>query len=240
MVDVDARRAQDVAEAIGGAASASELDVCDADAVERTVAGVVAEHGRLDLMVNNAGISLGGETHAQPLEHWDRIIDVNIRGVVNGVVAAYPRMVAQGSGRIVNTASGAGLSPAPLTVVYSMTKHAVVGLSLGLRPEAKRHGVGVSVLCPGAVDTPILDSHPPADLPPRDDEPLLARDYMKRVGMKPMPPERFAEAALDGIERGKAVITGDPKVHALWLMQRASPALVERMGGVLIRRVLKG
>ena len=100
---------------------------------------------------------MGGSTHELDSSHWDRIIDINIKGVVNGVLTAYPLMVAQGDGHIVNTASGAGLAPAVLTVAYTTTKHAVVGLSTALRPEAALHGVRVSVLCPGAVDTPILD-----------------------------------------------------------------------------------
>ena len=108
-------------------------------------------------MFNNAGISIGGETEELTLDHWNSIIDVNIRGVVHGVHAAYPVMVRQGSGHIVNTASMGGLMAAGLLTSYVMTKHAVVGLSLALRSEAAAHGVGVTAVCPSAVDTPILD-----------------------------------------------------------------------------------
>ena len=108
-------------------------------------------------MFNNAGISIGGETEELTLDHWNSIIDVNIRGVVHGVHAAYPLMVRQGSGHIVNTASMGGLMAAGLLTSYVMTKHAVVGLSLALRSEAAAHGVGVTAVCPSAVDTPILD-----------------------------------------------------------------------------------
>ena len=90
-------------------------------------------------------------------QHWDRIIDINIRGVIHGVHAVYPGMVARGSGHIINTASVAGLAPAPLLVPYATTKHAVVGLSISLRAEAAAYGVKVSVLCPSAIETPILD-----------------------------------------------------------------------------------
>jgi len=88
------------------------------------------------------------------LAHWDRGIDVNLRGVVHGVHAAYTVMIAQRSGHIVNTASLAGLLPAPGLTPYAMTKHAVVGLSLSLRAEAAAYGVRVTAVCPGFVDTP--------------------------------------------------------------------------------------
>ena len=118
---------------------------------------MAADAGALDVMFNNAGISIGGETEELTLDHWNSIIDVNIRGVVHGVHAAYPVMVRQGSGHIVNTASMGGLMAAGLLTSYVMTKHAVVGLSLALRSEAAAHGVGVTAVCPSAVDTPILD-----------------------------------------------------------------------------------
>ena len=107
-------------------------------------------------MFNNAGIAIGGSAHDYGIQEWNQIIDVNLRGVVNGVQAAYCIMIKQGFGHIVNTASITGLMPTPGQVAYSMTKHAVVGLSLSLRAEAALLGIRVSVLCPGAIRTPIL------------------------------------------------------------------------------------
>src|SRR4029077_5666515 len=97
--------------------------------------------------------------------HWDRVIDVNLRGVVHGVHAAYSVMVDHRLEHIENTASLAGLVPAPLMAPYAMTKHAVVGLSLSLRAEAASHGVRVTAVCPGVVDTALLDTAGPDDLP---------------------------------------------------------------------------
>src|SRR5215212_5039930 len=147
-----------------GTAVPVELDVRDAGAVEALVASAYDEHDRLDLMFNNAGIAVGGTVEEMTLDHWNTIIDVNLRGVVHGVHAAYPRMMRRRAGQILNTASLAGLTEPPMMAPYTATKHAVVGLTLSLRAEAARHGVRVSVLCPGFVDTPLLD-HANPDLP---------------------------------------------------------------------------
>ena len=240
LADIDVDSASAAATALGDRVEAVGLDVRDADQVRGVVDGVVTRHGRLDLLFNNAGISLGGPTHGMPAEHWDRIIDVNIRGVVNGVRAAYPGMVEQGRGHIVNTASGAGLGALPLVAAYSMTKHAVVGLSMSMRPEAASHGVRVSVLCPGAVETPILDRPPPADLPPAGPDTLTARTYLERVGFKPMPADVFARRALRAVARNKAIVVEPRLSKVLWRMQRLSPALMDRAARMTLRRVTKG
>ncbi len=114
VADVDLPAAQRVADSLGDRGTARRLDVTDAADVQACVDEVVAEHGRLDLMVNNAGITWGSRTEELTVEQWDRIIDVNIRGVTHGVAAAYPLMVRQRGGRIVNTASMGGLMPAGL------------------------------------------------------------------------------------------------------------------------------
>ncbi len=159
------------------------LDVRDLGAGRALVDDVVAGEGGRDLFFANAGISMGGVTHELTAAHWDRIIDVNLRGAVNAVLAAYPVMRARGSGHLVLTASGAGLAAPPFVVPYATTKHAVVGLGTGLWPEAALHGVKVSVLCPGAVETPILDRGPGAG-PPQTST-ITARQYMATIRQRP-------------------------------------------------------
>ena len=162
VADIDVDAAQAVVDSLPGAgtgsvagARAARLNVTDAAAVAALVEEVIGEHGGLDLMFANAGITWGGDTELLTLEQWNAIIDVNIRGVVHCVHAAYPHMIARGSGSLVLTSSMGGLSPAGLLTSYAMTKHAVVGLGMSLRAEAAGHGVGVTVVCPAAVDTPI-------------------------------------------------------------------------------------
>src|SRR4051794_31394559 len=123
VADIDKQRAEEVAERLSelGTAEAAGLDVTDAEAVGALFGSVKDRHGRLDLVFNNAGIAVGGGTEELTLDHWNKTIDVNLRGVVHGVHAAYPIMLAQGSGHIVNTASLAGLVPAPMMLPYTTT-----------------------------------------------------------------------------------------------------------------------
>jgi NAD(P)-dependent dehydrogenase (short-subunit alcohol dehydrogenase family) len=243
LADLDGDLARSAAEELdqvagaGGSVRGASLDVRDRGAVHALVDEVAERHSGLDLVVNNAGVSLGGRSHLFPPEHWDRTIDVNLRGVVHGVEAAYPRMVAQGHGHIVNVASMAGLAPTPMTLAYTTTKHAVVGLSTTLRPEAARRGVQVTVVCPGAIETPILDKGPSADLPPQPGGTLTARQFLDMMRLRPMPADRFADEALRGIARNKAIVIVPRSSKGLWYLQRLSPAAVRGVGGLLVRRI---
>jgi NAD(P)-dependent dehydrogenase (short-subunit alcohol dehydrogenase family) len=215
------------------------LDVRDRDAFLRVVDDVAGEHGRIDFLFNNAGISVGGETHRMDPSYFDRVIDVNLRGVVNGVFAAYPRMVEQGHGHIVNTASVAGLAGTPMVAAYSMAKHGVVGLTLSLRPEAALHGVQVSAFCPGPVDTPILDSAPAADLPREPPGTLSGRQYMAVVKQKPVPPAAVVGPALRGVARNRPIVIAPASAKAAWYLVRLSPRAMDRVGRLMAARVLR-
>ncbi len=121
--------------------------------MKKLVKATVQRFGRLDYIFNNAGIVIGGGVDLYGIADWHKVIDVNIRGVVNGIQAAYQIMRAQGFGHIVNTASMAGLMPGPGNTVYTMTKHGIVGLSLSLRGEAALMGVRVSVVYPHMINS---------------------------------------------------------------------------------------
>ncbi len=228
--DLQAELATEVAAGIrsrGGAATAAELDVADYLAVERLVRAAVSDHGRLDYIFNNAGIGISGGIDRYQLEDWYRVLEVNLRGVVHGVHAAYPVMCEQGFGHIVNTASMAGLIPTPMTVSYTATKHAVVGLSTALRIEAKARGVLVSVLCPGAVRTAILDGGKYGkqllDIPPD-----LQRRFIERL--RPMDADRFAEQALRRVAANHAIIIIPGRWKLIWWLHRLSPSLGRYLG----------
>lgn len=200
------------------------LDVTDAESFRRAIDGVVERHGRLDILFNNAGIGVTGEARDTTLDAWNRVIDVNLRGVVHGIDAAYPHMIRQGSGHIANTACVAGLVPFPMTSAYSATKHAVVGLSTALRAEAASLGVRVSVICPGVVDTEMFDSIEYLQV---DKRALLAP--VDRVMTSP---DRCARAILRGLARNRPVITTSLHAGLVWWLYRLAPrvflALVTR------------
>ena len=208
---------------VTGTARSAALDVTDARAVSDLVGEVVAEHGGLDLMFANAGITWGGDTEQLTLGQWDAIVDVNIRGVVHCVHAAYPEMIRRGTGSLVLTASMGGLCPAGLITSYAMTKHAVVGLGLSLRAEAAGHGVGVTVVCPAAVDTAILDK---GELDGFDGR----HYYLEGQGVRePLDPDLLAQSVLRGVRRNRAFVIEPARARATWRLQRLSPALMDRM-----------
>jgi NAD(P)-dependent dehydrogenase (short-subunit alcohol dehydrogenase family) len=226
LADLQIELAEEIVLAIraaGSKAQAFKLDVTDAAAVDALLRKTIESAGRLDYLFNNAGIGVGGPIGMHTLEDWDRIISVNLRGVINGVHSAYPIMLRQGFGHIVNTASAAGLIPSPRIVAYSTTKHAVVGLSTSLRAEVAAAGIRVSVLCPGVVRTAILGGGGKygklyTDIPAEQQRKMIER-------YKPMPPDQFARKALNAIARNAAIIVIPSWWKLVWWINRLSPAL---------------
>jgi NAD(P)-dependent dehydrogenase (short-subunit alcohol dehydrogenase family) len=203
------------------------VDVTDAQAVADAVRDVVDRHGRLDFMFNNAGIAVFGNARDMTLDDWNRLVDINIRGVIHGVAAAYPLMTRQGFGHIVNTASAAGLAPTPGGTGYSMTKHAVVGLSTSLRVEASRYGVRVSAVCPGFIETPILQNAKLIDI---DKE-----EAMRQLPFRFHSAVDLARAVLRGVERNQGIVVFTPFARFGWYFYRLSPALAQRLQVRLVR-----
>jgi NAD(P)-dependent dehydrogenase (short-subunit alcohol dehydrogenase family) len=202
----------------GGRASAAHVDVASADSVRALVRETVARHGRIDLMFNNAGIGWAGDFREMPIADAERVVSINLNGVLYGSSAVYPVMAAQGAGHIVNTASFlSGLIPVPGLAVYSATKHAIVGFSLALRQEARAFGVNVSVVCPSFIRTNIdansnmihRGEAAPAG-PPRETAPEAAA---------------LARAIVEGVSRGRSIIVMPRFIRPLWWLYRLSPGL---------------
>jgi len=196
------------------------LDVTDRAAVFGLVDDVVASEGRIDFLFNNAGIGVGGEAFDFSADDWARVIDVNLKGVVHGVEAAYPQMVRQGSGHLINVASVAGLFPLPGEISYTASKFAVVGLSHALRAEAAAYGVRVSVVCPGKVETPIYDTSR-----------IIGFDKQKALALWPtgVSPAHAARTILRGVRRNRTTIVITAHARLFAMLYRCSPSLTVRL-----------
>jgi NAD(P)-dependent dehydrogenase (short-subunit alcohol dehydrogenase family) len=228
--DLNGDGATRVADAIGAAGGRAEpftTDVTREGDVAALVDAVTARHGRIDYLFNNAGIAVGGEVRDLTLAQWRRIVDVNLFGVIHGVSAAYPGMVARGAGHIVNVASLAGLGPFPMMAPYATTKFAVVGLSLTLRAEAEPHGVRVSVVCPGFIESGIYAA---ADIARAD-----ARELFARSPFTPIPAARAAERILRGVARNEAVIVFPFYARALWWLGRLNAGVLAPLQRRMVR-----
>lgn len=224
----------------GGRIREVRLDVTKAEDMQKLVEETVLEHERLDFIFNNAGIAIGGEFREMELKHWRHIINVNLWGVIHGTMAAYPMMVKQGFGHIVNTASLGGLVPVPMLTAYATTKHAIVGFSTSLRGEATGLGVKVSVACPGFVRTGIYNSAIVLGANRQEVvDRLLSLRPIEPVSLKPMEPDGCARAILRGVEQNKAIITIPSSSKLAWWLYRINPGLISYLQRESVKKFRK-
>lgn len=233
VTDISAERAKDTAAAIaaqGGKAQAATLDVTDAFAVQGAVERAEREHG-LDMLFNNAGIAVIGAAVDNTLDDWNRTIDINLKGVVHGVHAAYPLFAKKRAGYLVNIASLAGLIPAPGLTAYAATKHGVVGLSVSLRAEAAAYGVKVSAVCPGFIDTRIFT-----------DSKYLSGDVEAQAGKAKklsVSAEDCARAVLRGMQKNQAIIPVTGHAKAMWILNRYAQSAMHLLARVSSNQIAK-
>lgn len=159
-----------------------KVDVTDRKQVEALIAHAVKKHGRVDVLLNNAGLMPSSMLENLHIDEWDRMIDVNIKGVLYGIAAVLPVMQRQKSGHIINVSSVAGHKVGPGGTVYAATKHAVRVISEGLRQEVKPYNIRTTIISPGAVATNLIDTIT---------DPAIAAN-MKKTYEKAIPAESFA------------------------------------------------
>jgi NADP-dependent 3-hydroxy acid dehydrogenase YdfG len=140
----------------GGSASARALDVTDMNSMQAFVEFAKAQHGKVDVIINNAGVMPLSPLAALKVDEWNQMLDVNVRGVLHGIAAVLPGMEAQGFGQVINISSIGGLAVSPTAAVYCATKFAVRAISDGLRQETDK--IRVTVVCPGVVESELADS----------------------------------------------------------------------------------
>ena len=202
----------------GGKAEAKILDVTDYEAFEKHIAETVAAHGQLDYIFNNAGIAIAAEFRDMELEHWQKVININLNGVFHGSLLAYKQMVKQGYGHIINMSSLEGMVPFPTTSSYVASKYAVLGLSQALWVEGQSLGVKVSAVCPGLIRTPIFDVSPMINI---DRGKILAQyKTFQKLGITP---EKCAGVILKGVVKNKPIIPVTSLAHIIWRIARIAP-----------------
>jgi NADP-dependent 3-hydroxy acid dehydrogenase YdfG len=180
----------------GGKALALATDVTDAAQVQRLVDTAVERFGRIDVMLNNAGLMPHSPLERRKIADWDRTIDINIKGVLYGIAAALPHMQRQKSGHFINVSSVAGHSVRPAGAVYSATKTAVRVISEGLRQEVKPWNIRTTIISPGAVAT---------ELPQSITEPDIAQGIEQFYKKYALPPSSFARAVAFAISQPEDV-----------------------------------
>ncbi len=174
-----------------GKAFAVQTDVTQCEQVKKLVETAVEKYGRIDVMINNAGLMPHSPLERLKIDDWDRMIDVNIKGVLYGIAAALPYMQKQKSGHIINVSSVAGHKVRPAGAVYAATKHAVLALSEGLRQEVKPYNIRTTVISPGAIAT---------ELPNSVTEPDIA-DNVREIYEIAIPADSFARAVAFAISQ---------------------------------------
>jgi NADP-dependent 3-hydroxy acid dehydrogenase YdfG len=190
-------RMQGLAKELGlGADAAVRTDVTDRAQVKALADHAVARHGRLDVIINNAGLMPHSLLEHAKVEDWERMIDVNLKGVLYGIAAALPHMIRQNSGHIINVASVAAYKVRPGSAVYAATKAAVRMLSEGLRQEVKPYNIRTTVISPGAVAT---------ELPDSVTEPDLSDSFHKFYEEFAIPGDSFARAVAFAISQPEEV-----------------------------------
>lgn len=208
LADRDAAGLERIAVEIGEAAIAVPTDVTDPASVEALAEAAFAAHGAVDLLFNNAGILATGFSWEIPAEKWQQVIEVNLAGVVNGIRAFVPCLLAADRpARIVNTASVGGFLPSPMMAPYSATKFAVVALTECLAGELKLLGskIEVSLLAPGPVKTEIFREPPPGSAQP------FHQFMTALLDQNGLTPDEFAPKVFDGIDRGDYWIMPQPE-----------------------------
>ncbi|MFO0741128.1 MAG: SDR family oxidoreductase [Labilithrix sp.] len=234
--DLDKAKLQETCDAIeknGGKARGVVLDVRKKKETVDLIENAFKLENRLDYVFANAGIGVFGEVHLLEDEEWDRVVDVNVWGVIHTVRPAYKLMVKQGFGHIVSTASLAGLVEAPFLAPYALSKHAVVGMTKTMRVEGASKGVRVSALCPGAVRTPILTggTFGGSIYPGMTTERAL--EWWKRLGPI-MELEDFTREALEGVEKNEGIIVLPKRSHVL---KKVLDVLPDSIGELAARKI---
>lgn len=231
LVDINEQGLQVTASQItglGGEVETHIVNVADANDMAALADTVHQQHGALDILVNNAGIAAAGCFLDTTLDAWDKVLDINLKGVVHGCHFFLPAMVAaRNQGIVVNTASAASFVAPRDMSIYATSKFAVFGFSESLRCEMAEHNIQVTVICPGIVNTPLISNTlVEGDLKEKGLREKAVSFYEKRN----YPPEKVAQAILRGVIKRRSVVPVSPEAWASYFAKRFVPGFVEWVG----------
>lgn len=212
----------------GWTANALHVDVTDPASVERLVAQAVTRHGRIDIMVNNAGIAAGGEFEHVPAETMRRVIDIDLLGAAYGTLSAYRRMLRQGGGHIVNVASMLALYPNPLSAAYVAAKHGLRGLTRSVMAEGAAHGIYFTTVCPGYIATNLFEAGSFAGSMKKD-------QVLERIPFTFIDVDTAVARTVAAIAARKPIAVFPFYARALWWIERLSPRLMDAALRVMMR-----
>ena len=202
-------------EGMGRSALVLPADVSNFEAVKRMVETALEQAGRVDVLVNVAGIGIGGPLEVLTMEDWRKVLGVNLFGMLHTTNLLYPHMLERGGGHIVNIASGAGLvAPSPYNAPYNTSKFGAVGFSESLMLEAGAHGIGVNCVCPGVVKTPIYESAPIKGFTEESAEKLL---MISSVGEEP---EDTARSIVRAVKKTRFLVITTFHMKAMVFLKR--------------------
>ncbi|MGW4520315.1 SDR family oxidoreductase [Amycolatopsis sp. NPDC004378] len=204
------------------------VDSSDGDAVHRFAEQVRKEHGVPDIVVNNAGIGMSGPFLDTSVEDWERVIDVNLWGVIHGCRAFAPMLAERGEGgQIVNLASAAAYLPSKILTAYATTKSAVLTLSVCLRAELAAHHIGVTAVCPGIVKTNITNTTRFVGVS-EEEQRRRQKESSKLYARRGFGPEGVARDILRAVDKDTAIAPSTPEAKVALVLSRLTPGLLRQ------------
>ncbi|MDP6980724.1 MAG: SDR family NAD(P)-dependent oxidoreductase [Myxococcota bacterium] len=221
-------------EALGRSVLTRRVDVADRDEMQAFADAVHERVEAVDIVMNNAGVAIGGPFLSTSLDDWNWILGINTVGVVHGCHFFIPNMVKRGKdGHVINVSSAAGYSASSTLAAYNATKFSVLGLSEALWDELQPHGIGVTAVCPGIIDTPITRN---TRLVGEMDKPEKREEIVSGYQRRGYTPDRVAKNILKAVERNRLVAPISPEAWGLYYLKRFAPWLLRRISLAMAKR----
>jgi short-subunit dehydrogenase len=222
LTDINEKQLEEVVSHIrksgGSVDSWKALDISNYKEVRQFTDAIQGESGPMDLVMNIAGTSIWGAVEMLKLEHWKKMIDINLMGPIHVIECLLPGMVRAGrGGHVVNVSSAAGLIALPWHAAYSASKFGLRGISEVMRYDLRRHGIGVSVVCPGAVKTPLVGTALILGIDRTHPE---ARKFIKQFEGMAVTPERVAEKIIRGVRKNRFLVTTSSDIKIIYFIKR--------------------